>query len=198
MSSSKSQTDKQPMKITALITQLEELVETSPKPKFGGNKRVIDADALLDLLGDMKVTVPEDIRRAQSLLVDEVAIVTLAREEADEIRSNAEREFEARVSEHAILAEAQKRADEILGRAEESARQIVQGSCQYADDILVDIQRYLHDYFNIVDQNRKELSDKFSQTPLIQTYSEESIPQAPRIEVKDEDLDLDLDQTNLG
>ena len=169
-----SKTDKQPLKIAALIAQLEELIESSPKAKFGGGKRMVDADAMLDLLGDMKVTIPEDIRRAQSMLLDEVAIITLARDEAESIRTNAEREFEARVSEHAILAEVQSRADKMLSRAEESARQIVQGSRQYADNILVDIQRYLHDYFKIVDQNRQELAAQYQSTPLVRTYGTET------------------------
>ena len=169
-----SKTDKQPLKIAALIAQLEELIESSPKAKFGGGKRMVDADAMLDLLGDMKVTIPEDIRRAQSMLLDEVAIITLARDEAESIRTNAEREFEARVSEHAILAEVQSRADKMLSRAEESARQIVQGSRQYADNILVDIQRYLHDYFKIVDQNRQELAAQYQSTPLVRTYGAET------------------------
>ncbi len=196
-----SKTDKQPMKIASLIAQLEELIEASPKAKFGGGRRMVDADAMLDLLGDMKVTIPEDIRRAQSMLLDEAAIITLARDEAESIRSNAEREFEARVSEHEILAEVQRRAEDMLSRAEESARQIVQGSRQYADNILVDIQRYLHDYFKIVDQNRQELAAQYQSTPLVQAY------EAPAQESQDggislgldaegKDLDLDLEQNN--
>ncbi len=192
-----SKTDKQPLKIASLIAQLEELIEASPKAKFGGGKRMVDTDAMLDLLGDMKVTIPDDIRRAQSMLLDEAAIITLARDEAESIRANAEREFEARVSEHAILAEAQSRADAMLNRAEESARQIVQGSRQYADNILVDIQRYLHDYFKIVDQNRQELAAQYQSTPLVRTY-EADMPVNENgslgLDAEGKDLDLDLDQ----
>ncbi len=160
---------------------------------------MVDADAMLDLLGDMKVTIPEDIRRAQGMLLDEAAIITLARDEAESIRTNAEREFEARVSEHAILAEAQSRADELLNRAEESARHIVQGSRQYADNILVDIQRYLHDYFKIVDQNRQELAAQYQSTPLVRAYdaeapSNESAEISLGLDAEGKDLDVDLEQ----
>ncbi len=193
-----SKTEKQPLKIASLIAQLEELIESSPKAKFGGGKRMVDADAMLDVLGDIKVTIPDDIRRAQSMLLDEAAIITLARDEAESIRVNAEREFEARVSEHAILAEVQSRADAILNRAEESARQIVQGSRQYADNILVDIQRYLHDYFKIVDQNRQELAAQYQSTPLVHTYEAES-PASDGGGISlgldgGKDLDVDLEQ----
>ncbi len=197
-----SKTDKQPLKIASLIAQLEELIEASPKAKFGGGKRMVDADAMLDLLGDMKVTIPEDIRRAQGMLLDEAAIITLARDEAESIRSNAEREFEARVSEHAILAEVQNRANAMLTRAEESARQIVQGSRQYADNILVDIQRYLHDYFKIVDQNRQELAAQYQSTPLVRTSYEAEAPVDDSggislgLDAEGKDLDVDLDQNN--
>ena len=193
-----SKTDKQPLKIASMIAQLEELIEASPKAKFGGGKRMVDADAMLDLLGDMKVTIPDDIRRAQSMLLDEAAIITLARDEAESIRTNAEREFEAHVAEHAILNEVQRRADEILVRAEENARQIVQGSRQYADNILVDIQRYLHDYFKIVDQNRQELAGQYQSTPLVQTYESETPAEdggeiSLGFDSNGKDLDVDLE-----
>ncbi len=194
-----SKTEKQPLKIMSMIAQLEELIEASPRAKFGGGRRMVDADAVLDLLGDMKVTIPEDIRRAQSVLLDEVAIVTLARDEAESIRSSADREFETRVSEHAILTEVQRRADEMLTKAEESARQIVQGSRQYADNILVDIQRYLHDYFKIVDQNRQELAGQYQAAPLVQTY-DSGVPAGEDsgislgFDSEGKELDVDLEQ----
>ncbi len=194
-----SKTEKQPMKIASMIAQLEELIEASPRAKFGGGKRMVDADAMLDLLGDMKVTIPEDIRRAQSVLLDEAALMTLARDEAESIRANAEREFEARVSEHAILSEVQRRADELLTKAEDSARQIVQGSRQYADNILIDIQRYLHDYFKIIDQNRQELAGQYQSTPLVQTYEDRGSQEADSgislgFDAQGKELDVDLEQ----
>jgi len=51
------------MQIFTIIGQLEDMIERSPRPKLGNgaNKRVIDAEEMIDLLGDLKVTIPEDI-----------------------------------------------------------------------------------------------------------------------------------------
>lgn len=62
----------QNMQIFTIIGQLEDLIETSPRPKIGGgaNKRLVSADEMMDLIGDLKVTIPEDIRRANSVIID--------------------------------------------------------------------------------------------------------------------------------
>ena len=48
----------QNMQIFTIIGQLEDMIERSPRPKLGNgaNKRVIDAEEMIDLLGDLKVT----------------------------------------------------------------------------------------------------------------------------------------------
>ena len=61
------------MQIFTIIGQLEDMIERSPRPKLGNgaNKRVIDAEEMIDLLGDLKVTIPEDIRRANRMMYAE-------------------------------------------------------------------------------------------------------------------------------
>ena len=69
----------QNMQIFTIIGQIEDMVENSPRPKIGGaNKRVIDVEEMMDLLGDLKVTIPEDIRRAICFIVDAMAMIFIA------------------------------------------------------------------------------------------------------------------------
>jgi len=178
----------QTMKIFSIINRIKQELEESPRSKFGGTtKRVVEVERLLDLLEDLKVVIPEDIRRAtgiiseaDNLLADakESAqdIVEQAHQEADTIlsqaegeaagiRSNAQSEFETRVSESEVYNEAFRRASGIASEAEENANAIYNGARKYADEILVDLQRYLAEYHQMIEQNRKELG-----------FTEESAP----------------------
>ena len=84
--------DVQNMQIFTIIGQLEELVESRHKPKTGGggNKRVISADELMDLLGDLKVTIPEDIRRANSVIIESQTMIDNAEEHARDVVAKAQ------------------------------------------------------------------------------------------------------------
>ncbi len=170
----------QSLKIFGIIAQIEQMVENAPRPKLGGNaKRIVDADEVFDLLGDLKVVIPEDIRRANNVLIESdtiyenasenaTEIVEKAKQEADEIRqqaeayaedmrAKAERDFEARVAEHEVYTEAMRRADQLQALAEENAEIVFTGAKQYADDILSDLERYLGEYQSMVQGNRAEL-----------------------------------------
>ncbi len=178
--------NRQSLRIFTIISQIEQLIESSPRPKFGGGgRRLIDADEVFDLLGDLKVTIPEDIRRANSVLVEAdtllehanteaVELVEQAQFNADElssqaeaeaahIRSLAEQEFEARVCEDKVLLEVQRRSEILQEYAQRNANTVYNGAKQYADDILIDIQHYLLEYHSMVEKNRAELGVRQSQ-----------------------------------
>ncbi len=168
------------MKIFSIINRIKQELEESPRSKFGGgNKRVVEVDRLLDLLEDLKVVIPEDIRRATGILSEAentiadakenaVEIVEQAHQEADtilgqaqaqadSIRADAQAEFDHRVGESEVYKEAFTRASGIAAEAEENATAIYNGARKYADEILVDLQRYLAEYHQMIEANRKEL-----------------------------------------
>ena len=170
----------QTMKIFSIINRIKQELEESPRSKFGGgNKRVVEVDRLLDLLEDLKVVIPEDIRRATGILSEAentiadakenaVEIVEQAHQEADtilgqaqaradSIRADAQAEFDHRVGESEVYKEAFTRASGIAAEAEENATAIYNGARKYADEILVDLQRYLAEYHQMIEANRKEL-----------------------------------------
>ncbi|MBA4347343.1 MAG: hypothetical protein C0413_00620 [Clostridiales bacterium] len=170
----------QTMKIFSIINRIKQELEESPRSKFGGgNKRVVEVDRLLDLLEDLKVVIPEDIRRATGILSEAentiadakenaIEIVEQAHQEADtilsqvqaqadSIRADAQAEFDHRVGESEVYKEAFTRASGIAAEAEENATAIYNGARKYADEILVDLQRYLAEYHQMIEVNRKEL-----------------------------------------
>ena len=181
----------QTMKIFSIINRIKQELEESPRSKFGGtNKRVVEVDRLLDLLEDLKVVIPEDIRRATGIISEaentiadaketsaEIVeqanqeadtILSQAQAQADSIRANAQAEFENRVGESEVYNEAFSRASGIAAEAEENATAIYNGARKYADEILVDLQRYLTEYHQMIENNRKELGveDEPVHTPV--------------------------------
>ena len=187
----------QNMQIFTIIGQLEDMIERSPRPKLGNgaNKRVIDAEEMIDLLGDLKVTIPEDIRRANSVMIesqtmidnaDEHArdVVANAQEEADrliaqahaaadDIVEKAKQEYERLVQEDEIYQEAQRRAELLAKKAEANASLVFENAKCYADDVLKDLESFLGEYKQLVALNRKDLDARTQQ-------SEPTAPAAPQ------------------
>jgi len=168
------------MKIFSIINRIKQELEESPRSKFGGaTKRVVEVDRLLDLLEDLKVVIPEDIRRATGIISEaentiadakesaiEIVeqaqqeagtIIGQASEQAESVRADAQEEFERRVGESEVYKEAFTRASAIASEAEENATAIYNGARKYADEILADLQRYIAEYHQRIDANRREL-----------------------------------------
>ena len=115
----------QNMQIFTIIGQIEDMVENSPRPKIGGaNKRVIDVEEMMDLLGDLKVTIPEDIRRANSVIVDAQSMIDNADEHARDVVSQAETDGEK------IVADAKQKAVDIIEKACIRGRDISRSAAQ--------------------------------------------------------------------
>ncbi len=194
----------QNMQIFTIIGQIEDLVENSPKPKIGGggNKRIIDAEELMDLLGDLKVTIPEDIRRANAVIVDSQSMVDNAEEHAKElvasaqqeaesivnkananaqsINSKAQEEYERLISEDEIYQEAQRRAKLLAMKAEANAAMVFDNAKNYADDVLRDLENFLGEYKQLVAVNRKDLDARTAQQPEAQQQVQpQAAPVAP-------------------
>ena len=171
----------QTMKIYSIISRIEQVLNDSPKYKLGGgNKKIVEVEELFDLLGDLKVTIPEDIRRASGIIAEETNILGDANEQAEETISKAKadaedlmrqaqeaaekvynqsvQEYEALVSEESVYQEAVARAKQMQQEAMDNANAITNGSRQYADDMLADVQRYMNEYIKMLNANREELN----------------------------------------
>lgn len=150
-------------KILDLIAQLEAEIFESPKPKIGGaHKRIVDYEHIKDLIGDIRVTIPDEIRVAQSVLNERDMLLNKASLEAKSIYETARNERDQLVREEEVYKEATKKAREITQAAREAARSITMGACSYADDILLDLLRYINDYSGIIDKNRLELQQMYA------------------------------------
>lgn len=147
------------MRIYELLDELREELENSPKAVFS-NKRTVDLDILLEIMGDLKKEIPDEIAEAQRIIGERDQIIDKAHEEAASIINSADDELQTRISENNVLQEAEIKSKELLKLAEENAREITIGSKEYADDILGELETYLGDYLKVIRKNRLELSSK--------------------------------------
>jgi hypothetical protein len=163
--------------IFELIAKLENEIKHSPKPRIsGGNKRIVDCDRMLDILGDLKVSIPDEIRQAQAVLTEKNNLLEEARNTASSLMSDARLQSERMISQEGVLEEARNRGEQIVLRAEENADIIAQGARTYTDEILSDVQRYLEEYIAIIENNRRELQVAY-QTPEPEIVPEGTKPE---------------------
>ena len=199
------------LQIYTIIEKIEDLIEESPRPVFNvvGNKRNIDCDEILDLLGDLKICIPKDIIRAQNLISKADDLISRADEHSQELIETAEkrasqtidratshaediiedanREFETRVSEHEIYREAQLRAKQIISNAEKHAGAMYEDSKQYADSILSELLRQLNMYVGQVNSSRENIHQ--SRNLRVETVEDDLVEE----EIDDDDF-LDIDE----
>ena len=199
----------QNLKIYDIIDQLEDLIENSPKPKLSGSatKRTVDVEEVFDLLGDLKTTIPEDIRRANSLMIEAQntidsandtaqetidaantkadAIVAEAQNKANLVLEKAREEYERLIAEDEIYQEAQKRAQLLAAKAEYNANEVFENAKTYADDILADLERFLDEYKNLVNVNRKDLGARARVATPVQPIQQFTQPSKPAMSADD-------------
>lgn len=153
-------------RIQDLILMLEEEIEQSPKQRLaGGNKRLVDCDRMLDLLGDLKVVVPEEVRVAQTVLLEQKALLRDAENQATELLARARVESERLIAQENILQEARSRGDQIIRDAEEKADALMQESRDYSQTVMEEVQRYLTRYIEMIDETREDIRRNYRGAP---------------------------------
>lgn len=190
------------MRIYSIIEQLEETIENSPRPKIGSSagKRIVEIDELHDILGDLKVTIPEDIRRANSVMLQAENMINNAADHARELVENAQREadtllaasnekseqildsakneYERLVSEDEIYQEAQRRAKLLAKKAEYNAGVVFDNAKVYADEVMADLDRFLHEYRQQIAANRRDLDARARNTTVVPPEAAPVVPPA--------------------
>ena len=84
------------MKFYALLDELREELENSPKAVFSG-KRSIEVEVFLEIVEDIRKAVPDEIKQAKKIIKDKERIAATAKKEADSIVACAEDELATRV-----------------------------------------------------------------------------------------------------
>lgn len=84
---------------------------------------MVDRDAVLNLIDEMRASIPDDLQHAQEVLGHREALLAEAKEAAERLRREADEHFRQRTDQHEVVLAARKEAQEIVVRARDDAQQ---------------------------------------------------------------------------
>jgi hypothetical protein len=142
--------------IDFLVDRLEKLVQDSSRIPLT-DKLMVEEEAILRLIDQLRTVIPAQIREAQRVLQDRDAIIAQGEEKAAGIVKLAKEQSDQMVGENAVLLRAEQERMSIIERAEaeaakmraQAAKDAEQTRAQadsYALDVLRDLERNIANY----------------------------------------------------
>lgn len=145
------------MEVLNSIEKAEDLIEKGWNI-FGAS--MVNKNEILDLLKEIRVKLPDEVKQAKWIKEERQRILLEAQKEAEMIIKEAENRIVSMVDENEITRKAYDQANETIINAQKTAREIKQGSLEYADDILAKLEENLKETYLVLHKNREELKVK--------------------------------------
>jgi len=144
------------MEIFTLLENLEELIEAGTKVPFS-TKVMLDTDEVKEVLEEIRRKLPDELKQAKWVKEERQRILMDAQKEADDIVKQTETKIISLVDDHEITKQALAQKEEILQTADKTAREISNGTREYADALLERLEEILNETLSVIHNNRKEL-----------------------------------------
>lgn len=150
------------MEILRLLDELDEVEAAGEKwytkmvPGFIG-KTVMDAEAFLSLLHELRSSLPEEMTTASQVARDRERIVREAHEERAKILDSAREQAQLLISNDELVKQAEQRADEVLEQARVEAGAIRAESEAWARGLVERLENYMSRMAATVDKTKKAL-----------------------------------------
>ncbi len=128
--------------VMQLIGRLEGLISAGKKVPFSPVV-MVDEQACLDIIDQLRVAVPEELRQARRIMHEKEQILDRAHKEADKIIQAATAEASKMLDESEQVRAAQERADQIIAEAEGRAEGLRRGAESYVLDTFVGLDEEL-------------------------------------------------------
>jgi cell division septum initiation protein DivIVA len=125
--------------IMFLLERLESLVATGTGVPTT-RKVLVDKDAVLELIDQLRVAVPEEIHAAKRINAEGERIIEKANEEASRITARAQEQATYLIGERGLTETAQAEGRRILTEANEAADGVRLGADAYAAQILESLE----------------------------------------------------------
>ncbi len=101
---------------------------------------MIDQNAALGLIDELRVAVPEEVRAAKRINSEGERIIDKAQEEAERIVARAQEQAAFLIDERGLTQAAEEESRRIIERAEKDADDVRQGADEYAVSVLVGLE----------------------------------------------------------
>ena len=146
------------MEVLHLLELLEDLVEESTKLPFG-SKVMIDKAKALELVRDIRIGLPDEVKQAEWINTERQRIIDDAQSEAEKMIKDTEEYIKQKVSENEITKKAEENSAVIIQKAEEKAKDLKDGSREYALEVLRKLDSDLGKLNSRLHKNMQELRD---------------------------------------
>jgi hypothetical protein len=128
-----------PIDIIFLVERLESLIANGKKLPLTTNV-VVDQNAALGLIDELRVAVPEEVRAAKRINSEGERIIEKAQEEAERIVAKAQEQAAFLIDERGLTQSAEAQSREIIANAHRDADEIRAGADEYAVGVLVGLE----------------------------------------------------------
>jgi len=130
-------------KIDEILDEMDEVLDKAKPFPFAGNKFLVDADRMRELVNDVRLNMPHEIKDARLVAFDRDRILNEAKAKAEAVISQAEKRAAAIVSQDSIVKEAKKKAIEMLTKAQNNAKEVRKASNDYVDNLMNNTERFM-------------------------------------------------------
>ena len=137
-----------------LINMLYDMVNDAKNAPLSSEKCVIDRDAALDLLDELREGLPAELKRAQDLIQAKEDYVNSAKREVGRMMQQAEYDAKSKVSDSEVLVVARERGREIIARAEDRSNEMYRVVNEYTEDALRRTEEAIQAALNEVKESR--------------------------------------------
>ena len=117
------------------MERLESLIANGKSLPMTRNA-IIDRDAALNLIDELRVAVPEEVRAAKRINQEGERIIEKAQEEAERIVSRAQEQATYLIGERGLTEAAEDASRRIVAAAEDDAAMVREGADDYAAGVL--------------------------------------------------------------
>ncbi len=146
------------MEVLHLLELLEDLIEESTKLPFG-SKVMIDKSKSLELVRDIRIGLPDEVKQAEWINTERQRILDDAQTEAEKMIKDTEEYIKQKVSESEITKKAEENSKLIIQKAEGKAKDLKDGSREYALEVLRKLDSDLGKLNSRLQKNMQELRD---------------------------------------
>jgi len=167
-----------PIDIIFLVERLESLLANGKKLPLTTNV-VVDQNAALGLIDELRVAVPEEVRAAKRINSEGERIIEKAQEESERIVARAQEQAAFLIDERGLTQAAEEQSAQIIAQAERTAEEIRRGADEYAVSVLVglegDVVKTLQSIkkgITLLDERRASIVD--AQVPLDDGVADEA------------------------
>lgn len=128
-----------PIDIIFLVERLESLIANGKKLPLTTNV-VLDQNAALGLIDELRVAVPEEVRAAKRINAEGERIIEKAQDEAERIVAKAQEQAAFLIDERGLTQAAEALSRQIVVDAHTDADEIRRGADEYAVSVLVGLE----------------------------------------------------------